>query len=454
MVESKTYAFPFVGAGDASYFEWAEVHVRFEFAPNRAQRRLIGKDVPPPLRDEVLWDGPNLRVSSGQFAHLDIAQAYQADEGERPELEGRFPSAAPSQVDRFNEDIERWLIDAHREVPIALAFRREDAESGGTRLSAWHEWSVTQLESALPSLVPPGADTRYVLDGVLGYVRNRAKLGLPAAIEDLLDPARASLQALEAGDLGALRQALASRGELSAEIFEQLEPHAATPKRLSLLLGAGDVLLADDEAPVSARMLARLGVEAARVSVNPGRAGEVEISEACVERVLAVVRGRARTSAELGNAVAELVATELGTRELRKPACVLNGAIIDNPHLQPYAYNNAIALLGWLSVEEGLLEMMESFLEPCLPNAPENPALYFNVANNYGIAGDHERALQYLELAKEHGFATLGDHRNDPEFQALRGTPRFEAVFAGLPTPAAEAPTRPNKRTKQTKKKR
>lgn len=129
MPDSKTYAFPFIGAGDASYFEWAEVHVRFERTPTKSQRAAIGSDVPPPLRDEVLWDGPNLRVSSGQFAHLDMAQAYKADDGEQPELAGRFPSAAPSPVDRFNEDIERWLIEAHDQVPIALAFRREDAES-------------------------------------------------------------------------------------------------------------------------------------------------------------------------------------------------------------------------------------------------------------------------------------------------------------------------------------
>lgn len=33
--------FPFVGAGDASYFEWAEVHVWFTRAPKPAERKKI-----------------------------------------------------------------------------------------------------------------------------------------------------------------------------------------------------------------------------------------------------------------------------------------------------------------------------------------------------------------------------------------------------------------------------
>jgi hypothetical protein len=152
-----TFPFAFFGAGEATYFEWAEVCVLFAQAPDDAVRAEIDGRVPPPLAeddDSVEWDGPALIVGSGQFAHLAIMDTYPADPGDEDDLGERFPFAAPSRVTRFNEDIEAWLRYAHERCPIVAAYRREDFESGGTDLPAWHQWSLDRLEAVLSHFDP------------------------------------------------------------------------------------------------------------------------------------------------------------------------------------------------------------------------------------------------------------------------------------------------------------
>lgn len=153
------YHFPFWGAGEASYFEWAEVHVVFREAPSEPVRKEIAAAVPPPLQDSVIFQQHFLSVSSGQYAHRVIAEAYDADEGDEPyvpsdeedgDMAGRWFFSAASQVRRFNLATEEWLRRCHSLCPIVVAYRRQDYESGGTLLSDWHDWSVSQCARFLP----------------------------------------------------------------------------------------------------------------------------------------------------------------------------------------------------------------------------------------------------------------------------------------------------------------
>src|SRR5690606_22737941 len=98
------------------------------------------------------FTGTHLLVASDQFAHMSMAETYEASEDDREEeddieedeYEERFFFAKDSQVHAFNQDIEAWLRYSHEQCPIRVAFRAEDYESGGTELSDWHEWSVKQ----------------------------------------------------------------------------------------------------------------------------------------------------------------------------------------------------------------------------------------------------------------------------------------------------------------------
>ncbi|MFI2433048.1 hypothetical protein [Streptomyces sp. NPDC018693] len=154
---SLPYPFPFFGAGDAAYFEWAEVHVLFAREPSADERAAIEARVPPPL--EPFWKGGRLlRVNSDQHVHMHIAQHYPADQGDDDfDQESGWFFAASSRVRRFNEDIDAWLTEAHQHSPVLAAHRAQDAEAGGTELSAWHTWSVQQLPELLDALEPVAA---------------------------------------------------------------------------------------------------------------------------------------------------------------------------------------------------------------------------------------------------------------------------------------------------------
>jgi len=145
--------FPFVGAGDASYFEWAEVLVRFEREPTAAERRAITKDIPSPIGD-VTWTGPLLSAASEQGVGRLIRAAYAVPKKPPKGLvmQNRFAQAGPTADARFNAHIEAWLDAAHAVVPVLIAYRRQDLEAGGTRLSAWHQESMKKLPRVLEAL--------------------------------------------------------------------------------------------------------------------------------------------------------------------------------------------------------------------------------------------------------------------------------------------------------------
>jgi hypothetical protein len=197
-----SWPFPFFGAGEASYFEWAEVHILFSREPSKTEKRKIKQQLPLALTDSTDWEGPALMVASDQFAHVAIAEQFARaedddegdDDDDDDDDEGRWFFASSVAVSRFNEVTEVWLRHAHDVCPILLAFRREDGESGGTELSAWHEQSIRQLPellSVLRDLMQTDADGHraYLLRGVLDMALE-AEVSLPDDLLDWLDPAR------------------------------------------------------------------------------------------------------------------------------------------------------------------------------------------------------------------------------------------------------------------------
>jgi hypothetical protein len=157
MVEQEqTYPFAFFGAGEACYYMWAEVHVRFAREPSTYQRSQLEALVPQPIGEIVDWcHGRQLMVASGLSLHSALVRAYPLAEGEHDQVgEDGWLFAAPSRVAAFNTAIERWLHVIHRHCPVLVAYRGEDRECGGTDLSDWHEWSVRRLPLLMPYLSP------------------------------------------------------------------------------------------------------------------------------------------------------------------------------------------------------------------------------------------------------------------------------------------------------------
>ena len=63
---------------------------------------------------------------------------------------------------------------------------------------------------------------------------------------------------------------------------------------------------------------------------------------------------------------------------------------------------------------------------------PEEPAILYNVACVYSIAGEVEAAISYLEQAVNAGFGYREWLENDSDLDALRENSRFQALIARL----------------------
>jgi hypothetical protein len=470
---SGTFPFPFFGAGEATYFEWAEVHVRFARPPTEAEREAIAARVPPPLRDSIDWDGAQLMVASDQMAHMHIAETYldtgeegeqetaddQEDEDDDEDFddEGRFFFAESSQVHAFNQDTQDWLIFTHAACPVLCAFRHEDGESGGTELSPWHAWSVQQLPRLLPELAPlasPSSDshTAFMTRGVLEMGRE-AGVELPETVLDWLEPGRREVAALRKGD-GAELVRLLGRAELSAQDLEALAraSDGTKPEQAAPLLAASRTLLGRDDLP--AALLEELTVAAALSRTeDPAEAGEV--LEAARRRV---AQDRQLTD-RLGYRAYRLA------RDVRfLESLALFDVVVDGNGEDLSSYCNALWAVmadnNHLPVQP---ERARHYLETCLAHGPRNPAIFYNAACVWWELGDREQVLHNLKQAREHGYPKPQLMRDEPLFAPLASDPRFREIFADLDEEEAPAPKKkaapkekapPRKKTKPAAKKK
>lgn len=194
--DAEKYPFPFLGEGAAGYFEWGEILVCFVRAVSVKARAAVKRGIPEPFRGSVTWEGPLMYAGNGdQWINFHITQAYpgEGEEGDEDDDEEGFgdlrdiyPSHAQSE--RFEADINAWLLRLHTRHPIAFVARREDGEAGGTKLGKWHRWSAGQFVArVLPFLEPfPGP-----ADSTRAYA-NRVALAL---IEDSAPEVFAALPA-------------------------------------------------------------------------------------------------------------------------------------------------------------------------------------------------------------------------------------------------------------------
>ncbi len=421
----REWPFLFVGAGEASYFEWAEVHVLFASEPNEQMRAVIEDGVPPPLRDSIDWNGEHLMIASDQFAHVAIAEAYASDEDDveeedEVEEEGWF-FAGDAQVARFNGAIEGWLHEANRICPILVAYRHEDGESGGTELSPWHEWSARQTDRLLPALEPileRGVEDAkaHAARGVLEMVRESGVF-LPKRVQALLDPGAGIRAALDAGDAALLSSHVEARDDALEILHEELTIRKES--HLIALLGALDAILQHEGPPDE---IQHALVKAALLRPDDPNA----------PRAFELASARAQQDKSFADLLAYHAFQAIQSQQWLEAIAIFD-LVIDSPDLDRTAYNNALyAIMADNNKMPLDRPRAERFLASALRFAPENPAIFFNAACLFLELGDTERTLAHLTLARKHGHPAPEAMRDEPLFAPIANDPRFVAIFEDL----------------------
>lgn len=88
--------------------------------------------------------------------------------------------------------------------------------------------------------------------------------------------------------------------------------------------------------------------------------------------------------------------------------------------------------LGWCYKRTGQIDMAIASLEQVLRSEPTEALVHYNLACYWSLAGDKQRALQYLSrsLAIEPQYVDLID--GEPDFDAIRCDPDFRALCEQL----------------------
>jgi TolB-like protein/cytochrome c-type biogenesis protein CcmH/NrfG len=123
---------------------------------------------------------------------------------------------------------------------------------------------------------------------------------------------------------------------------------------------------------------------------------------------------------------------DLGHAEVAR-MCRLQGVAIAEAHLRLnpddvralYMGANGLVALG--EVEKGL-----DWARRAVAMEPDDPMLLYNVACIFSLAGRAEDALGYIEAAVDAGLTQRGWLEHDSNLDAIRDTPRFQAVMARL----------------------
>lgn len=404
--DTEKYYFPFIGAGEATYFEWAEISVVFINEPDENQKKLIATNVPKPI-DDILWENNALSAGSDQFAHVHIAHTYSAEDNSNPTPEENEDSrrwffATDSQVALFNQDIERWLFEIHQISPILIAYRPEDNESGGTDLSPWHDWSVQSIEDLIPQFedVIENNDHHsirsHVLKGLLEY--SEEKVEQEERYQYFLNPGWKEVKSFINGDTLPLIQAVEKEDDYSIIVLEVITETMDIENqqdRQLLIKNAESLLNLKEKAP---------GYEFDTLCVQIWHSAYMEGDKILMEKV--------PRSEQLIEHIAELAYKKLTGDEFMQ-SIKLYEQIIDYPHQDLSIYCNALYVLQ--NDNSGLpvnYDLNKKFLSQCLKHAPENPAIFFNAACLYVEMGEYNQAYHMIKQAIEHNYKNIESMKN------------------------------------------
>ncbi len=409
MKKAPKFPFPFIGSGDAGYFETARIYVQFTRNGTPNERLCATWEVPPPLQESVVWNARLLSASSSQMVNAEIALAY----GNVKKRESKkVVQASAEAVDAFNRDTRRWLWQMHLLVPILFAYRPEDHEAGGTRFDAWHKWSIAQLPKVLASFTTKSDLAQHVREGIAQFAPAR-KLKKPSLDEWANLAGR--------GDLLAARMAFANAGGILSDDAMYTIASNTSPTRAehaAMLVGMRDLIAAQKKPDVA--LVARMGSAACRLRHQKGLDRAVK---ADADATYAWVTGVAAKNHEVCGAMALFAGQAARGAQWKVAYDAYELALLDK-HLEPDHYAEALeAITPELNGAPRDNERAKRWLALCLPHGKRSTAILVNAARlalalkdtqtakdavRKAVAGGHDKRA----LSRVHWFAPLRKHED------------------------------------------
>ena len=92
----------------------------------------------------------------------------------------------------------------------------------------------------------------------------------------------------------------------------------------------------------------------------------------------------------------------------------------------------ALQLGATLSATLGEVSQARSLAERALRARPDDVGTAYNMACAHAVLGDADRAIELLQRAVSKGWSSPSWLAQDPDFDSLRGDPRFERILADL----------------------
>ncbi len=433
--------FPFIfwGAGEATYFEWGEVIVRFKTKPSAKQIKSIIEKAPSPIRPEKYnFHNQMLVAGSGQFINMEIEESY--GDISNIDFEGRFHFPKIATLKKFNDDIERWLREVHEVVPIDFVFRGEDCESNGTQFNKWHAESIRQLQPFIEnvlndenyySMIEKEKELfQHAFGGALDY-GNVSELPEKLLMNFFPDVY--------------LSQLLENRKH--QDVFDFVDSPLVNEDSLSFALNQYFSNLLKNDKRDSSEYITYLGhsgiVEFYRMDYTK-LIGLIELGfNLWDQELLGLIANYCYHKPNLAcNMVNEIgkLAYKYQSIDFKKSIDMYNFALeIETPRECDLKkiYCNALWVLQkdntGLEVNK---ELNRDFLSKCLPYGPKNPAIYFNAVCLYVEMDEFDHALKMVKLAKKHNYNNydymISEIKNYIGFKDFRNQPEVKKLLESI----------------------
>lgn len=418
---NENYKFPYYGAGEVTYDcdNPFFLHVFFKESLTEKQKERMEEKAPAAGSVEFLEK--QMDLFDDVNIHVDISKGYKTNDGLYIQGENNtgYFECANSQIQAFNLDLERWLIEIHEISPIYFAYNDVKDDMYGHKVinySNWHQWSLQQYKTILPFFETAISHGYYEYDFSehSNYLQNiLTQVEAITTLEEkhilFLYPGKLEFEEFEQGNIEPLKSITnSSYAEKVIRFFNEKLKEEHSPylnKHAAVFLGFETSVanwVFEDLITILFTHFDEVDSDIFKKIANYFTSNKVANSFA-------------EKAFDLTNERKYEAAVKLFTKLLIAPA---------EPIVESGFYTNLLWVLS--NDNTGVFvnkELNELALQKCLPKGKEYPAIFFNASCLYVEMEEYEKAYEMVEIALANYFdpkTMLRQIKDEPMFKAFR----------------------------------